>query len=84
MSDKVRAKGENPPPKQQINAFLKTIRKNKRKKIPYCLNKPKPSNQREDQPIVEATTSKKTSLERNKRKRKEQEEPAKKRSKKFN
>ena len=30
------------------------------KKMPYCLNKPKPSNPREDKPIVEATTSKKT------------------------
>ena len=52
------------------------------KKMPYCLKKPKPTNQREDQPIVEATTSK-TSLESNKRKPKEKEEPEKKRSKKV-
>ena len=46
-----------------------------RKKMPYCLSKPKPSNQREDQPVVEATTSMKISLGSNKRKRNEQEEP---------
>ena len=46
-----------------MNIPLQSKAKRGPKKIPYYFKKPEPSNQRENQPIVEATTSKKTSLE---------------------